>query len=188
MERLELFAKWTLRVSIIVSLVYTLKIGHWVGTSGGTIILFATFLVDYVNKRYYKIDSLIIIVVYIFCLFSLVLGNMWDFYDKLVWWDLLMHILSGVILGIIGNLIFINMMGKCGLHVMVRFLFIVGIACLGGVIWEIYEFTIDSLFNLDTQLSKINGISDTMWDLITDLIGGSGIAIACTIYDKKKLK
>ena len=83
------------------------------------------------------------------------MGNMWDFYDKIEWWDLLMHILSGIILGIIGNLMLKKNIGKnLILRRSLRFFFIVGIACIGGVVWEIYEFTIDSLFNLDTQLAK----------------------------------
>jgi len=186
MERIDFFAKWILRFSIAGSLVYTIIIGHWVGTAGGALVLIATFLVDYINKKHHKINPLITAMIYIYCLFSLVMGNMWDFYDKIVWWDLLMHVLSGVILGTVGNTLINKKTGKNQLSKVVKFLFIVGIACIGGVIWEIYEFTIDSLFKLDTQLAKTYGISDTMWDLILDFIGGVGIGIFFSFYGKKK--
>lgn len=186
MKKLEFFAKWILRLSIIGSLVYTLITGHWVGTAGGALVLIATFLADYINKKHHKINSLITAMIYIYCLFSLVMGNMWDFYDKLEWWDLLMHVLSGVILGIIGNIMIEKRARECHLPPMIRFLFILGVACIGGVVWEIYEFVIDYLFNLDTQFVKMYGISDTMWDLILDFIGGAGIGIFFLIHSKKK--
>lgn len=185
MQKINLFAKWILRITIIGSLVYTILISHWVGTAGGSIILVATFLVDYINQKFFKIDFIITTAVYLYCVFSLVMGNMWDFYDKIWWWDLLMHILSGVILGIIGDVILNKNIGKIKINETSRFLFIVGMACIGGVLWEIYEFAIDSLFNLDTQLAKGYGITDTMWDLIMDFLGGIGIGMYLSFYTKK---
>jgi len=177
MIKIEVFSKWLLRISIIISLIYTIFMSHWVGTLGGIIILVATFLVDYLSKRFLKIESIITTTVYLYCIFSLVMGSMLDFYDKIWWWDLLMHILSGVILGVIGNVMLNRNKEKNKVTKLIRFLFIVGIACIGGVVWEIYEFSIDSLFNLDTQLAKNYGVSDTMWDLIMDFIGGLIFAV-----------
>ncbi len=51
------------------------------------------------------------------------------------------------------------------------FIFVLSFAALCGVIWEIYEFTIDTLFNLDMQGVECCGVTDTMVDLIADLIG-----------------
>ncbi len=98
-----------------------------------------------------------------------------------------MHILSGIILGIIGNVILNRNARKLKITKSFRFLFIVGIACIGGVVWEIFEFTVDLLFNLDTQLSNGSGISDTMWDLIMDLTGGVGAAIYFLMSKKNKI-
>ena len=41
-------------------------------------------------------------------------------------------------------------------------------AVMIGAVWEIWEFTLDQLFGLNTQKS---GLVDTMWDLIVDAIG-----------------
>ncbi|MBP1926610.1 putative membrane protein [Sedimentibacter acidaminivorans] len=185
MRKIELFAKWLLRISIVVSLVYTIFIKHWVGTAGGSIVLVLTFIIDYINHKFYKIEYTITSTVYLYCIFSLVMGNMWDFYDKIEWWDMLMHILSGIILGNIGNVILNKNAGKLKITKLLMFLFIVGIACIGGVVWEIYEFAIDSLFNLDTQLAKGYGITDTMWDLVMDFLGGVGIGIYYLVTNKK---
>lgn len=164
--------KWIIRALIIFSFIFTLRTNHWVGTAGGLLFLVITFIVDYVNFKCFKINKTVITVVYFYCIFSLVMGSMWNFYDNIVWWDILMHILSGVILGIIGSIILDYYLHKSKVSPVLRFLFIVGIACIGGVLWEIYEFSIDLFFKLDTQLSKSTGVKDTMEDLITDIIGG----------------
>lgn len=177
MIKINFYAKWILRAAIIFSLFFTLMTKHWVGTAGGTIVLIATFSVDYINYKFFKINTTITSMVYIYCIFSLVMGNMWDFYDKLEWWDIVMHIISGIILGMIGDMILNSHVSDVMPITKIRFLFIIGIACIGGLVWEIYEFSIDCFFNLDTQLSKVSGVSDTMWDLIADLLGGVGIGI-----------
>lgn len=179
MEKTSFYAKWALRIAIIISLFFTVMSNHWVGTAGGTIVLIATFIADFIDYKFFKLNKKVAAMVYIYCLFSLVLGNMWDFYDKIEWWDIVMHILSGIILGVIGNVI-LGENFKCSS--IVRFLFVIGIACIGGLVWEIYEFSIDIFFGLDTQLSKISGVLDTMLDLIADLSGG----IAAGIYLSRK--
>lgn len=180
MKKFDKYSKWILRISIIGSLAHTLPANHWVGTSGGSLVLIATFIVDFINRKYKRINPTITTYVYFYCIFSLVLGNMWDFYDIIWWWDIVMHILSGIILGLIGNILF-NGINKKNFNSKIKFLFIVGIACIGGIIWEIFEFFIDLLLNLDTQLSLSTGVSDTMWDLITDLLGGIIIGLILTI-------
>lgn len=55
------------------------------------------------------------------------------------------------------------------------------------VLWEIYEFTVDALFQTNMQKYALEGgealagqaaLQDTMGDLIVDFIGALGIAIA----------
>jgi len=188
MNNINCYAKWTLRVAIICSLVFTLMTNYLVGTAGGTIVLAVTFVVDYINYKFFKINTTITSMAYIYCIFSLVMGNMWNFYDKIEWWDILMHILSGIILGIIGDILLKNQMVDVRVHTKVQFLFIVGIACIGGVIWEIYEFTVDSLLNLDMQLANVSGVTDTMWDLIADMSGGAGTGLFISLLSKKSKK
>lgn len=186
MKKVEFVAKWALRVAVIGSLMYTLIKGNWIGTAGGSLILAVTFLVDYINEKLFKIDPAITSMAYIFCIFSLVMGTMWRFYDLIGWWDLLMHIASGVILGIIGNIILNKLMGDKAVPPLVRFIFILGVACIGGIAWEMYEFMVDTLFKIDTQVVKMTGVSDTMGDLITDFVGGAVAGAVISFFSKKK--
>src|SRR3990172_7384803 len=59
-------------------------------------------------------------------------------------------------------------------------LFTITFAMAVGGLWEIGEFAVDKIFNKDTQ----NGLDNTMWDLINDLIGGTFVAIMGIIYMK----
>ena len=52
------------------------------------------------------------------------------------------------------------------------FLYIISFVALCGVLWEIYEFTADTIFNLDMQGVSFTGVTDTMEDFIADLVGG----------------
>lgn len=114
---------------------------------------------------------------------SLFLGEVRDYYTRYWWWDTALHTISGLMLGIIGFLLvhILNEVDKIGVHMkpgfvaFFAFMFAVGT----GAIWEIFEFTMDSLFGMNMQkpmLRDPSGLTDTMFDLIADTIGA---AIMC---------
>ena len=52
------------------------------------------------------------------------------------------------------------------------FLFYFAFTALIAVAWEIFEFSYDQICGGSMQTLISDGVSDTMWDLITALIGG----------------
>jgi uncharacterized membrane protein YjdF len=65
---------------------------------------------------------------------------------------------------------------KPGFVAIFAFMFAVGI----GALWEIFEFSMDSLFGMDMQKEMRgdpSGLTDTMWDLIVDILGALVISI-----------
>ena len=48
-----------------------------------------------------------------------------------------------------------------------------------GVLWEIFEYAMDSLFGL--QMMK-SGLPDTMGDLVVDAVGAALAALAGVVY------
>ncbi len=185
MEKLAYYSKWTLRITIALAAVYDLFVFHPVGLAGGAAVFASTYFIDYINKGKFKIADSIISMYCIFCVFALVLGVMLNFYDFIPWWDMLMHVFSGLLLGIAGNILLNSLnQGKKTVNLL-RFLFVVGIACTGGIIWEIYEFTVDALLGLDTQIVELTGVADTMGDLITDFIGGIIAGILCVVTEDR---
>jgi hypothetical protein len=111
---------------------------------------------------------------------TLVLGEVGDFYERYWWWDVVLHGGSAVAFGLVGSLLMLMLVKGNRLTAApftVAF-FAFCFAVMIGAVWEIWEFTLDQLFGLNTQKS---GLVDTMWDLIVDpggaLIGaGAGWA------------
>ncbi len=66
------------------------------------------------------------------------------------------------------------------------FLFIVIFTVALGAIWEIWEFTIDTLFPAYLIKPLQHGLADTMIDLIFNLAGGLLVAVLGTLYLKRK--
>lgn len=121
-----------------------------------------------------------------FIFLTLYLGNIQGFYEKFWWWDLFLHTSSGFMLGIVGFLlifilnetqdIILNL--KPGFMALFAFSFAISL----GTIWEIFEFTMDSFFDISMQQS---GLVDTMWDLIVDSMGALVISLMGAAYYKK---
>ncbi len=122
---------------------------------------------------------------------SLFLGEVRDYYTRYWWWDTALHTISGLILGIIGFLLvhILNEIDNIGVHMkpgfvaFFAFMFAVG----AGAIWEIFEFTMDSLFGMNMQkpmLDDPSGLTDTMFDLIADTVG----AIVMCLFGYFQLK
>lgn len=123
-----------------------------------------------------KVPPSFIAAVVVFVGGTLFLGEVYDFYNRFWWWDIAMHGGSAIGFGLIGFvLVFMMFQGNrfAAPHfaiVFFAFCFAVSI----GVMWEVFEFTMDQLFGLNMQKS---GLLDTMGDLIVDMIGaGLGAA------------
>ena len=111
---------------------------------------------------------------------TLFLGEVFDFYNRFWWWDMVMHAGSAIGFGLIGFvLVFMMFQGDryaAPPFAVAFFAFCFALAI--GAFWEIFEFAMDQIFGLNMQKS---GLMDTMADLIMDFIGaliGSGAGYA----------
>jgi hypothetical protein len=111
---------------------------------------------------------------------TLFLGEVFDFYIRFWWWDLVMHAGSAIGFGLIGFvLVFMMFQGDryAAPPIAVAF-FAFCFALAIGAIWEIFEFGMDQVFGLNMQKS---GLMDTMADMIMNFIGaliGAGTGFA----------
>lgn len=121
----------------------------------------------------------------IFLYFAIFLGEVRDFYYVIPSWDIILHTFSGLMIGFLGfSLVDIlnNKNDRVSLSPFFIAFFAFSFAITVGVIWEVYEFTADSVFGTNMQKYKLqNGIEligkealkDTMEDLIVDGIGAA---------------
>lgn len=118
----------------------------------------------------------IVISYLIFLIGSQYLGSIHGWYG-LGWWDTFMHFISGAILAFTGIALYERLIHRNAgqaISPWFVFLFTLSFAALGGVLWEIYEFSSDQLFGMTLQGG---GNTDTMTDLIADTVGGLVIAV-----------
>lgn len=110
-------------------------------------------------------------------------GVMFDLYDVIPVYDLLLHLASGVLLVFMGHYFLSLLLRRHPDHRLPRvvalwfsWLFAAASAC----VWEIYEFSADRLFGLDCQLWTLGygGLLDTMTDII---MGTAGAVIGVSL-------
>ena len=118
------------------------------------------------------------VVLLIFIFAAQFLGEIVNYYERYWWWDILLHSWSGVLLGTIGFLLVYILNSASGVDVIMSPFFISFFAlCFAvtcGVVWEIFEFSMDIVFGTNMQKS---GLVDTMWDLIVDTGGALIVAL-----------
>ncbi|MCK6256132.1 hypothetical protein LCY76_05885 [Fictibacillus sp. KIGAM418] len=113
------------------------------------------------------------------------LGSILHFYG-LGWWDTFLHLLSGALLAFVAVALYERLVHREGgthISAWLVFWFVLSFAVLGGVIWEMYEFSMDQIFAMTLQGG---GNSDTMVDLIADTSGGFIIAVISLVRTKQK--
>lgn len=110
------------------------------------------------------------------------MGEWLDFYQKVWLWDKLLHVYGSAVVGLLAFVIVytLNYTRIVRLSIPLIGFFTVTFAMAVGGLWEIGEFSVDTLFGKHTQ----NGLADTMWDMINDLIGGIVIAAIGMAYVK----
>lgn len=135
-------------------------------------VLMLTYLANFIEQRY-NIDIPLEIEVYmaVFMVGAVSLGEAGDFYERFWWWDLLLHFSSAMVFGLVGFMILyvLYYQKKLQTSPFIIAVFTFSFALAIGAAWEIFEFSVDQLFGLNTQRS---GLRDTMTDLIVDALGG----------------
>ncbi|TDX30457.1 hypothetical protein DFO67_105247 [Modicisalibacter xianhensis] len=128
-----------------------------------------------------------------FVIAALLLGEGRGFYSRFWWWDIALHTVAGGLFSAVGFLLAYGGNGmrriedsiiKPGFIALFALMFSLGV----GVFWEIFEFSMDSLFGTRMQramLGDSSGLTDTMWDLVMNTLGAlvvSALGWRCLKY------
>lgn len=115
-----------------------------------------------------------------FVFLSVFLGSAENFYERYWWWDLVLHTSSGVLLGIVGWIVLFLLIQADRLPRAIGSgllcFFGVTFAVSLGVLWEIFEYTVDSIRPDFNMMSHETGVADTMNDLIVNFAGAVLVA------------
>jgi hypothetical protein len=167
------YVTWAIWTILIADTVFALATQRWTVVFVSVSALVLTILPALFVSRFsirLPMSFLAAISIFVFC--TLFLGEVYDFYERYWWWDILLHGMSAVAFGLIGFL-FVFYMFEGDRYAappiavaFTAFCFAVTI----GTLWEIFEFAMDQAFGLNMQKS---GLVDTMGDLIVDMIGAT---------------
>lgn len=150
------------------------------------LIAFATFfltLLPFALQRKFElsIPNSFLAAVIFFISATLFLGEVSNFYERFWWWDILLHGGSALGFGILGFVVmlYLTQSSKIQASPSLITVFSFSFALAVGVLWEIFEFSIDQLFGLNMQKS---GLRDTMSDLIVDALGAFLASVNGYVY------
>jgi len=153
--------------------VAALVTGRWTAgfVAAGTLALSMTPLF-LASRLHIRLPRSITAIAVLFVFATIFLGEVFDFYERLWWWDIALHALSAVGFGIAGFLfVFILFEGdRYAAPPWAMGLLATATGIMIGVLWEIFEFVMDQAFGLNMQKS---GLVDTMGDLMVDMVGSA---------------
>ena len=186
---LYLALTWLIQVLLVVGLILFLLRRNWENVFQTLIVILLTLIPAFLFRHYRVIiPPEFQLVSALFVFLSLFLGSALDFYYRFWWWDLVLHTASGFLLGIIGFIVLflLNQTDRLPSGVKPSFLSVFGVtfAVTLGVVWEIFEFAMDSFWPALNMQTTETGVRDTMQDLIVDTLGAIAVAIMGYAYLK----
>jgi len=174
------------RLFILGALIWSLFTGNFLNAGIAVLTLLITLLPPIIErslKVHYPSEFEIFIMVFIFL--SLILGSIGRFYDRFPWWDTMLHVISGVLIGLVGfSLVYLlnrSSWEKIKLSRAFVSLFAFCFALSLGALWEVYEYTVDNAFGWNMQRT---GLDDTMSDLVVDAVGALLVSLLGYLYLK----
>ena len=151
------------------------------------------------TKFHVRIPSrmLVAFVVFLYC--AIFLGEVRFFYYRFNFWDTVLHFFSACQLATLAYSIvsILNQSERVPVNMSAGFvaLFAFCFAVSGGALWEIYEFTGDSLLDMNMQKWRTEegeplighaALEDTMKDIIVDVLGAGVISLSGYFSMKKE--
>lgn len=183
-RRIRLGILLTLQGVMAIELFLLLREHLWISSAWLLAIMAVTGAPGIFSHRlpvWIPLEYEVLAILFVFA--ALFLGEFRSYYERFWWWDIALHGTSGFLLGILGFLLVyvLNESKWNDIHLRPGFvaLFAFMFAVTVGTLWEIFEFGMDQLFGTTMQkpmLGDLSGLTDTMWDLIVDILGAAVIS------------
>jgi len=184
------YLTYIMQALIILTALYSFHIGYYAGTFFGLVAVGLSLIPTLVHRKMHIVVPWEVTFLIALTLFLHIAGYSYYWYvDLYPYYDKVAHLIASMTVALLGFLaVLIIMRISDGLqfkrwHI---FFFIVIFTLAFGAIWEIWEFTLDSLAGAYLTKPLQQTLADTMLDLIADLGGGIIIAVLGTFYLKQK--
>lgn len=121
----------------------------------------------------------------VFVIIAQFFGSVINLYNKIWWWDVFAHSLSGLLTAILALLLLKYLKIYDKKNVFFNVLFMIAFTLMVASLWEFIEFGIDNIMHLNTQHSIDTGVRDTMEDMLCGFLGSVVISFFYVIEEKK---
>lgn len=145
-----------------------------------------TITLPYLIEKIFKIkiDEKLnfIYILFVFC--AHFLGATVELYNKILYFDKINHLLSGVLTSF-GALFILELMHHYNVNdKFFNILWMLTFTALVAVSWEIFEYVANIFFGGDAQRVALTGVNDTMQDMIVALLGSLFVCLTYGFYEK----
>lgn len=172
---------WLMKLLMAGLLPYEVYNGQYLFAVAVAVAALLSLIPSIVQRNYrvtlpFELDLLITLSLFLHTF----MGEWLNLYHRVWLYDKVLHVYGTAVIAMLAFLITytLHYSRKVRLSIPLIGFFTVIFAMAVGGLWEIGEFTVDSLFNTHAQ----DGLADTMWDMINDLAGGFVIAVLGMLY------
>ena len=184
------YLTYVMQALIVITSVYSFHIGYYAATFFGLVAVGLSLIPKLVYRKLYVVVPWGVTFLIALTLFLYLAGYSYQWYlDLYPYYDMFSRLTGSITVALLGFLALLIMM-RVSTNLQFKrwqiFSFIVIFTLAFGVIWEIWEFTMDTLARAYLTTPFQQGNTDTMLDLIIDLCGGMLVAILGAFYLKRK--
>ncbi len=172
---------WLMKLILIGSFPYSVYKGDYLYSIAAVVAIALSLAPSIIERNYrvtlpFELDFLITLSIFAHIFF----GEQMHFYERFWLWDKILHVYGSAVVSLLAFILVytFHSTGKLRLTLPFIGLFTVVFTLAVGGLWEIGEFTVDKLLDLNTQ----RGLDNTMWDIINNLIGGTLAALLGMLY------
>ncbi|MDQ2694198.1 MAG: hypothetical protein M3Z21_02250 [Pseudomonadota bacterium] len=171
-DRIQFVIASLLQVAIAGVLIGSLAEEQWLVAFTAAIVLALTFMPAIIRhglRIVLPVEFILVNCLFLYAAFAL--GEVREYYARFWWWDLLLHSVSAMVMGLFGFLLVYVFYSTRRIQMAPVYVALVsfGFAVTVGTLWEIFEYLMDWGFGFNMQKS---GLDDTMTDLMVDALGG----------------
>lgn len=174
-----------LQLAIFAVLLVALWQRQWLVAFTALVVLALTFLpalIEHQLSVHLPVEFTLASSLFLYASFGL--GEVRGFYRRFWWWDMLLHSVSALVMGLIGFLLVYIFYSTYRIRMAPLYVGMMsfGFAVTVGTLWEIFEFCMDWAFGFNMQKS---GLVDTMTDLMVDTLGALLAALLGYRYTRR---
>lgn len=178
---------WALPLEMIMAIgvVTTALQANWKHFAASLFTVTASVALLYAERLFrVKLPPLVHFMYVGFIFASLFAGEVLHLYSRIWLWDDIMHFISSFLIGILTAFWLLTLRRRdksFAIPAWFGAVYILGVAVIAAVAWEIIEFTSDQLFGTYSQGADL---FDTMMDLVYETTSGLIVALAWMAYSK----